>query len=218
MPKYQRLILAALSIWFQSKSPVKRMATLKETKLLAAPGWPSGVARWDQCDQIGRFIGLWATFQFLGNFCKGFKILNFLEKLFLGNFCRHLAIFFWSHWLRWNPFYVDRSNLRRLNSPNFNPFCYLKMDQPTPLFHLFLVFSNNTIQFFATNQCEKCLTVHPYGAGIQIHNLMHMSRHPWPLDQGYHYFCYFVIQKIRPTQEPMSKTNFRKALCYTTLK
>ena len=35
----------------------------------------------EQCDQIGRFIGLWATFQnlwqpillgtFLGNFCKG---------------------------------------------------------------------------------------------------------------------------------------------------
>ena len=44
----------------------------------------------NQCDQIGRFIGLWATFSkplatinlpksptFLGNFCKGVKIFNF---------------------------------------------------------------------------------------------------------------------------------------------
>ena len=43
-----------------------------------------------QCDQIGRFIGLWANFQgplatinlpkshtFLGNFCKGIKIYHF---------------------------------------------------------------------------------------------------------------------------------------------
>ena len=50
-----------------------------------------------QCDQIGRFIGLWATINlpksptFLGNYCKG-------VKSFLGNFYRHLVIFFWSHW------------------------------------------------------------------------------------------------------------------------
>ena len=53
-----------------------------------------------QCDQIGRFITLWANFQsmwqqlfgpncsHLGNFCKGVKIL--------GNFYRHLATFYWS--------------------------------------------------------------------------------------------------------------------------
>ena len=36
---------------------------------------------------------------FLGNVCKGVKIYHFLLKSFLGNFYRHLAIFFWSHWL-----------------------------------------------------------------------------------------------------------------------
>ena len=47
-----------------------------------------------QCDQIGRFIGLWATFQshwhqinlpksptFLGKFCKGVKIFNFSGEI-----------------------------------------------------------------------------------------------------------------------------------------
>ena len=58
-----------------------------------------------QCDQIGRFIGLSATFKslwqqliwpnlptFLGNFCKGVKIYHFSSEIFLGNFYRHLAI------------------------------------------------------------------------------------------------------------------------------
>ena len=50
-----------------------------------------------QCDQIGRFIGLWATFQslwqtinltksptFLGNFCKGVKIIRFSGEIIFG--------------------------------------------------------------------------------------------------------------------------------------
>ena len=68
----------------------------------------------DQCDKIGRFIGLWVTFYslcqqlicpnlptLLGNFCNGVKIYNFLAKSFLGNFYRNLVIFFWSHW-KWH--------------------------------------------------------------------------------------------------------------------
>ena len=36
-------------------------------------------------------------------------------------------------------------------------FLFLKMGHPRPLFHLFLVFFKQTwIQFFTTNQCEKC--------------------------------------------------------------
>ena len=48
----------------------------------------------DQCDQIGQFITIWATFQsswqqlfchksptFLGNFCNGVKIFNFTSKI-----------------------------------------------------------------------------------------------------------------------------------------
>ena len=36
---------------------------------------------------------------FLGNFCKGIKIIYFLVKSYLGNFYWHWAIFIWSHWL-----------------------------------------------------------------------------------------------------------------------
>ena len=50
-----------------------------------------------QCDQIGQFIGLWATFQslwqqfnlpesptFLGNLCKGEKIFYFSSEIIFG--------------------------------------------------------------------------------------------------------------------------------------
>ena len=59
-----------------------------------------------QCDQIGRFIGLWATFQSFrpqlicpnllhskAIFVKVSKSFIFLVTSFLGNFYRHLAIF-----------------------------------------------------------------------------------------------------------------------------
>ena len=55
------------------------------------------VFRHQQCDQIGRFIALWATFQslwqqfnlpksptFLGNLCKGVKIFNFSSDIIFG--------------------------------------------------------------------------------------------------------------------------------------
>ena len=35
---------------------------------------------------------------FLGNFCKGEKIFNFLEKSFLGNFLKTFGNFYSSHW------------------------------------------------------------------------------------------------------------------------
>ena len=50
-----------------------------------------------QCDQIGRFIALWATYQslwqqlllpkspiFLGIFCKGVKIFHFSNEIIFG--------------------------------------------------------------------------------------------------------------------------------------
>ena len=65
----------------------------------------------EQCDQIGRFIGLWGTFQSLRQqlicpnlihsqviFVKVSKSLIFLVRSFLGNFYRHLATIYWSHW------------------------------------------------------------------------------------------------------------------------
>ena len=62
----------------------------------------------NQCDQIGRFIGLWATFQSLWQqlICPNLshskaifvsKAIIFIEKSFWGNFYRHFAIFIWSH-------------------------------------------------------------------------------------------------------------------------
>ena len=35
----------------------------------------------------------------LGNFCKGVKIFHCSSEIILGNFNRHLASFYWSHWL-----------------------------------------------------------------------------------------------------------------------
>ena len=59
-----------------------------------------------QCDQIGQFITLWATFHSpwqqlicpncphnLPNFCKGVKIYPFSSEIILGNFYRYLAFF-----------------------------------------------------------------------------------------------------------------------------
>ena len=51
----------------------------------------------EQCDQIGRFIGLWATFHSLWQqlICPNLphSLAIFLVKSFLGNCYRHLAIF-----------------------------------------------------------------------------------------------------------------------------
>ena len=80
-----------------------------------------------QCDQIGRFIALWATFQSLWQqlfcpnhphfytiFCKGFKNFIFLVNSFLGNFYRHMATFQWSHWsLRNSKFASATSSVTR---------------------------------------------------------------------------------------------------------
>ena len=88
----------------------------------------SSLAR-DQCDQIGRFIVLWATFQSLWRqlicpnllhclaiFVKVSKSLIFLVKLFWRDFYRHLAIFYWSHWSR---HYYYHSSPERLRSKRF---------------------------------------------------------------------------------------------------
>ena len=54
--------------------------------------------REEQCDHIGQFITLWATFQSLFQqlFCPNCQ--HILGKCFLGNFYRQLATFYWSHW------------------------------------------------------------------------------------------------------------------------
>ena len=79
-----------------------------------------------QCDQIGRFIGIWATFQSLWQqlicpnllyskaiFVKVSKSFIFLVKSFLGNFYSHLVTFYWSH---------CKQASKPLNSLNVFPF------------------------------------------------------------------------------------------------
>ena len=57
-----------------------------------------------QCDQIGPFITLCATFQSPCQqlFCPNCKHISksfiLLAKSFMGNFYRHLATFYWSHY------------------------------------------------------------------------------------------------------------------------
>ena len=61
--------------------------------------WPDLAIYWT----LGNFLNPLAAINlpksptFLGNLCKGVKLIIFLVKSFLGNFFRHLAIFFWSH-------------------------------------------------------------------------------------------------------------------------
>ena len=56
------------------------------------------------------------------------------------------------------------------------------MGHPRPLFRLFSVFSNKQYNFYNKSMWKN---VHPvYSTGIWTHNLLNMSRHPLPLDQG----------------------------------
>ena len=102
-----------------------------------------------QCDQIGRFIALWANFQslwqqlickncvtFLGNFYKGVKIFHYSCEIILGNFYRYLATFYWSHWLRCSSLENGKvrlvlvlfcANFKFKSLPKFLRNCYLKM-------------------------------------------------------------------------------------------
>ena len=100
---------------YQEQSPAnfKRQASLHP--LLNMMGstlvsWSWGKAQtfldYGQCDQIGWFIGLRATFlkplatinlakspTFLGNFCKSVKIYHFSGDIIFGQLYRHLVIF-----------------------------------------------------------------------------------------------------------------------------
>ena len=64
-------------------------------------------AHLEQCDQIGRFIGLLGNFlkhlatinlpkslTFLGNFCEGFKIYHFSNEIIFGQFLQTFGDFF----------------------------------------------------------------------------------------------------------------------------
>ena len=84
-------------IQFQSYNKAKENCTVKGTNSV----WPDWAIYWT----LDNFLKPLATINlpksptFLGIFCKGVKIYHFLVKSFFGNFYRHLAIFFWSHWM-----------------------------------------------------------------------------------------------------------------------
>ena len=58
---------------------------------------------------------------FLGNFCKGVKILNFSSEIILGTFYRHLAILIWSHW-QWLLYISTNNTWHRLKAAIDNWF------------------------------------------------------------------------------------------------
>ena len=103
-----RAFVVALIFW---PSLVKKDLDRQfEVKVLSIKRSIPALSLSHQCDQIGRFIGLWATFQslwkefaqisyILSKFCKDVKILNFSSEIIFGQFYRHLATFYWSHCL-----------------------------------------------------------------------------------------------------------------------
>ena len=83
------------AVGYKLGSSVRRHARWSLTTTL----WPFFNGPTLQCDQIGWFIWLWATFlkplatkkfpkspTFLGNFCRGIKIYHFFSAIILGNF------------------------------------------------------------------------------------------------------------------------------------
>ena len=85
-----------------------------------------------QCDQIGQFIALWATFQsqwqqyffpncphFWANFVKVSKSFIFPVKSYLGNFYRHLATFYWSLTLS----IIPTAYTIHMSTMSFEPSC-----------------------------------------------------------------------------------------------
>ena len=72
-----------------------------------------------QCDQIGRFIALWATFQSLwqqlfaqivhnfGNFCKSVKIFHYSSEIIFGQLKWTFGNFYWSHWFHRTTLLLD---------------------------------------------------------------------------------------------------------------
>ena len=65
------------------------------------PVWPEWAIYWT----LGNFSKPLATINlpkhltFLGNFCKGVKIIHFTSEIIFGQLYRHLATFYWPHCL-----------------------------------------------------------------------------------------------------------------------
>ena len=95
-------------------------------------------------------INLPKSLTLLGNFWKGVKIYHFLVESFLGNFYRHMAIFFWSHWLRSTTFLGCHSTEVFHSFQSFKK--HYKMLKP-------FVFRSraNTINTFFHSCCSKAL-------------------------------------------------------------
>ena len=78
--------------------------------------WPDWAIYWT-CGNFSKpvaTVNLSKSTTFLGNLCKGVKILNFSSEIILGNFYRHLVTFYWSHCL-----ITKNTNLSIQISPSF---------------------------------------------------------------------------------------------------
>ena len=98
------------------------------------PVWPDWAIFWT----LGNFLKPLATINlpqsppFLGNFCKGVKIIHFSSETILGNFYRHLAIFIWSHWSSHFKHTERRDVPTLVRSCRSNGTIYYKLDYFSP--------------------------------------------------------------------------------------
>ena len=93
--KYFAYAAPSSILWSKNESTYKGRITMD---------FATNVTRLGDFLHFGQFLKPLATINlpipltFLGNFCKGVKIIHFSSEIILGNFYRHLAIFIWSHW------------------------------------------------------------------------------------------------------------------------
>ena len=98
--------------------------------------WPDWAIWWT----LGNFLRPLATINlpksptFLGNFCKGVKIINFSSEIILGNFDRHLAIFYWSHCSHLTEVMSKTSDFAKKKCQTFNYYHFAKWHLQNALF------------------------------------------------------------------------------------
>ena len=70
-------------------------------------------------------------------FIKVLKSIIFPVKSFLGNFYRHLAIYFWSHWLQWPS--KQNKKQTKCKFAKVSLYIHIKNEQLAPIGDIYLV-------------------------------------------------------------------------------
>ena len=103
---------------------------------------------------------------FLGGSCKGVRSIIFIVKSFLDYFYRHLATFYWSHWM-----YINHCFFKK--KKNYFPFssCSLYIQHNVPKM-------SDAAMGFPCKFCKKMLTTQ---SGLKTHQT---QRHKQVIMQG----------------------------------